>query len=196
MHVGMSQMGIIKGSTEIRLSPEDFLNLPEGDITYELVEGRAAPKMAPKRFHSRLTGTLYTMLTGCSKKRGEVGIEWAVTLKRNGIDWVPVPDLLYISYDRLPLNIFEDEACPIPPDLVIEIISPGQPFGDLNEKATDYLKAGIARVWLVDSQTKSITVFYQDAPPQTKRGKDSLSDEFLPELKITVEQIFSSAGLG
>lgn len=37
---------------------------------------------------------------------------------------MPTPDILYISYERLPANWDENEACPVPPDLVIEIISP------------------------------------------------------------------------
>ena len=181
--------------TATKLTLDQFLDLPEGDITYELIEGEAISKMPPKRFHSRLTGTLYTLLTDWSKEQGEVGIEWAITLKRNGKDWVPVPDLLYISYDKLPPERFEDEACPFPPELVIEIISPGQSFGDLSEKATDYLKAGVSRIWIVEDKAKSITIFYPDAPPQTKRGQDSLTDEVLPELEITVEQVFKQAGL-
>ena len=78
---------------------------------------------------------------------------------------------------------------------MIYIISQGQSFGDLSEKATDYLKAGILRVWLVDSSSKSITIFYPDQPPQTKRGNVSLNDEVLPELNITVEQVFKQAKL-
>jgi Uma2 family endonuclease len=178
-----------------KISLAQFLALPEGDITYELVEGKTIPKMSPKRFHSRLAITLCILLENWSKNKGEIGLEWAVTLKRNGIDWVPVPDLLYISYDKLSPERFENEACPFPPELVIEIISPGQSFGDLSEKATDYLEAGVDRVWLVDSQAKSITIFYPDAPPQTKRGQDSLTDAMLPELTITVEQVFKQAGL-
>ena len=182
-------------TVKTKLTLEEFLALPEGDITYELVEGEAIPKMSPKRFHSRLAITLCILLEHWSKNRGEIGMEWAVTLKRNEQNWVPVPDLLYISYERLPQERFEDEACPFPPELVIEIISPGQSFGNLSEKATDYLNAGIARVWIVDAQAKSITIFYPDAPPQTKRGQDNLTDEMLPELTITVEQVFRQAGL-
>ena len=178
-----------------KLSLEEFFNLPEEEVSYELIDGEAYPKMAPKRFHSELTSALHIFLKSWSKNRGQIGIEWSIILKRNGKDWVPVPDLLYISYDRLPPTRFEDEACPYPPELVIEIISPGQSFGDLSEKATDYLKAGIDRVWLVDSKSLSITVFYPDKPLQTKRGNESLSDSILPELEITVEQVFQEAGL-
>ena len=58
-----------------------------------------------------------------------------------------------------------------------------------------YLQAGVDRVWLIDSHSKSITIFYPDAPPQTKRENDSLQKELLPELELTVQQIFQKAGL-
>lgn len=151
-----------------KVTLQEFLARSEGDITYELVDGEAIPKMSPKRFHSRLTGTLYTLLTQWCQERGEVGIEWAVTLTRREQDWVPVPDLLYVSYTRLCRDRLLDEACPVPPELAIEIISPDQTFGEMSEKATDYLNAGVSRVWIVDSRAKSITIFYPDAPPQTK----------------------------
>ena len=180
--------------TTRKLTLEEFLVLPNGETSLELVDGEAIPKMSPKRFHSRLTGTLYTLLSEWCQDRGEIGIEWGIVLKRHEKDWVPVPDLLYVSFQRLPLERFEDEACPVPPELAIEIISPDQSFGNLSEKATDYINAGVTRVWLVDP-TKSITIFYPDAPPQTKRGEDTLADEYLPGLSLSVQQIFKQAGL-
>ncbi|WP_373524780.1 Uma2 family endonuclease [Nostoc sp.] len=180
-----------------QITLEEFLALSEGegDITYELVDGEAKPKMSPKRFHSRLTGTIYTLLTLCVQNRGEVGIEWAITLKRKGRDWAPIPDLLYVSYSRLNSDLIEDEPCPIPPDLVIEIISPDQSFGEMSAKAIDYLNAGVMRVWVVDAKAKTITIFYPDAPPQTKSGADILEDSLLEGLQITAEQIFQQAGI-
>ncbi|ELS00204.1 hypothetical protein GLO73106DRAFT_00040600 [Gloeocapsa sp. PCC 73106] len=62
------------------------------------VSTRFIATLSPRqRFHSRLAVSLCLLLEDWSKKRGEVGIEWAITLKRNGEDWIPVPDLLYIS---------------------------------------------------------------------------------------------------
>lgn len=178
-----------------KLTLQEFFALPDNDITYELVDGVAIPKMSPKRFHSRVTGTVFILLTECTQGKGEVGIEWAITLKRQGKDWCPVPDLLYISNQRLGDIPLADEPCLVPPELVIEIISPGQAFSDLSEKAVDYLNGGVKRVWLIDSQVKKITIFYPDCPPQIKQGVDSLADEILPDLNITPQQIFSQAGL-
>ena len=119
--------------TPTQLTLEEFLTLPQGDITYELIDGKAIPKISPKRFHSRLTLALSQLLTSWAQNRGEVGIEWAVILTRNSKPWVPVPDLLYISYNRLPQDDIVDESCPVSPELVIEFISPSQTFGEMTE---------------------------------------------------------------
>jgi Uma2 family endonuclease len=197
-----------------QLTLEEFLALPEGDITYELINGEPVAKMSPKRFHSRITGIIYTLISLWAQNRGEVGIEWAVKLKRNGKDWVPVPDLLYISYTRLDQDIVIDEACPVPPELAIEIISsfgfersqstetaktatlsPDQTFAEMTEKATDYLKAGVLRVWVVDAKAKAITIFYPDTPPHTKRGNETLADSLLEGITFTPQDIFQQAGI-
>ena len=53
--------------------------------------------MSPKRFHSRLTATLYLLLTNWSKSKGEVGIKWGVTLPKNGKDRVREPNLFLVA---------------------------------------------------------------------------------------------------
>ena len=60
-------------------------------------------------------------------------MEWSVMLQQRDKDWVPIPDLLFVSQERLPENL-GDEPCPVPPDLAIEIISPGQTFDEMAEK--------------------------------------------------------------
>ncbi|QLE49489.1 Uma2 family endonuclease [Nostoc sp. C057] len=178
-----------------QLTLQEFLNLSpgEGDITYELVDGQAIPKMSPKFFHAKLTRVLLNLIEQSYEGKGEVCPEWSVALNRRGRDWVPTPDILYISYERLPTNWDENEACPVPPDLVIEIISPGQTFGQMAAKAKDYLDAKVLRVWVVDSKARSITVFYPDAAPQTYMGDELLTDSLFEGLEFTVEQLFQKA---
>jgi Uma2 family endonuclease len=178
-----------------QLTLQEFLNLPpdEGDTTYELVDGQAIPKMSPKFFHSKLTRAFLYLIEQWCEERGEAFPEWAIALTRHGRDWVPTPDILYISYEHLPAEWSEDTACPVPPDLVIEIISPGQTFGKIAAKAKDYLDAKVLRVWVVDSKARSITVFYPDAAPQTYMGDQLLTDSLFEGLEFTVEQVFKKA---
>jgi hypothetical protein len=59
-----------------QLTLEEFLTLPEGDITYELIDGEAVPKfkndeMASKFFHSSITARYsYYCLYGRKEKGG------------------------------------------------------------------------------------------------------------------------------
>lgn len=177
--------------TVSKLSLQEFLALPDND-RYELVEGRLKPKMSPKYKHSTLQLRLLMILNQWCEQRecGRVRPEWGVVLQRQQELWVPVPDLTYISYQRLPENWEEDEPCPIAPELVVEIISPGQTFGELTQKATDYLQAQVDRVWVVDTKAQSVTLFCRDELPQTLKANEIISDPLLLGLELPVFSLF------
>jgi Uma2 family endonuclease len=168
---------------------EAFLKLPTGEIAYELIDGNAIPKMSPQRFHSRTSRALLRFLEPWADGKGEVGIEWAVVLTRRNRTWVPVPDLLYVSNDRIAIMGDDDGPCPIAPELAIEVISPDQTFGEIAEKATDYLAAGVDRVWVVDPTAKSITVFAPDTLPVTYRGDRTITDPLFPDLHLDPQDV-------
>ena len=183
-----------------QLTVEEFLALPETDTAYEFVNGEVVPKykneqMSPKFFHGSTTGALFILLSTWAQDQGRVVVEWGVKLTRNRESWIPVPDLTYVSYQRLAADWLKDEACPVIPELVIEIISPGRTFGDMIDKATDYLQAGILLVWIVDTISQTITVFTLSSLPVTFRGNQIISYEILPDLQITPHNIFQRAGL-
>jgi Uma2 family endonuclease len=183
-----------------QLTVEEFLALPENDTAYEFVNGEAVPKyqkeqISPKFFHGSTTGALFILLSAWAQNKGRVVVEWGIKLTRNQESWIPVPDLTYVSYQRLAADWLKDEACPVIPELVIEIISPGQTFGDMIDKATDYLQAGILLVWIVDTISQTITVFTLSSLPVTFRGNQIISHELLSGLQITPHAIFERAGL-
>lgn len=171
---------------------EEFLKLPESDERYELVAGELIPKVSPHP-HSHCCKRLIRILDDwCEDGSGEANPEWAIALKRHSRDCVPIPDLTYVSYKRLPQGWDEKGPCPVPPELVVEIISPGQTFGGMTEKATDYLVAGIDRVWVVDPKARTITVFAANSLPKTFRGEEAIQESFLPELVLTAEQVLGA----
>ncbi len=81
-----------------KLTVEEFFALPASDVAYELIKGQAVPKISPKRFHAGVQKALLILMDAWAETRGHLYLEWAVRLKRNSEDWVPVPDLTYISY--------------------------------------------------------------------------------------------------
>lgn len=181
--------------TPRNLTLEEFWALPPGETSYELVDGRATPKVSPKEFHSVLTFALTTLLSRWCKGKGRTRLEWALTLKRNGRDWSPIPEVTYVSYDRLPPSIFRNQACPVPPELVIEIISPGQTFEEFENKAKDYFNAGVLRVWVVDPEAISITAFYPDRTSRLYTGDTKIMDTLLTGLELTAQLMFEEAEL-
>ncbi|MEP0755413.1 Uma2 family endonuclease [Trichocoleus sp. Lan] len=181
--------------TGTKLTLQEFLALPEGDVTYEFVDGQAVPKVSPKLFHSVLQSALWVLIGAWCKGRGRVVQEWAVLLKRHGQDWAPIPDLTYISYQLLPASWKRNEACPVPPELVIEIISPDQTLKGFENKAKDYFDAGILRVWVVDPEAMNIRVFFPDGSSQVYTDTMPIVDTLLLGLELTPRQIFEQAEL-
>jgi Uma2 family endonuclease len=181
-------------SLQTHISLEAFLTSPEASDRSELINGQVIPKVAPKRFHSKTQRALLRLLEDWGDDKGEIGVEWAVQLTRNDQPWVPVPDLSFTYRDRLPADI-ADVACPVPVDLAVEIISPDQTFGMMAEKATDYITAGVTRVWIVDPISQTITIFAPGTLPVTYRGDRTMADAHLPDLTLTAQVVFAKAGL-
>lgn len=180
------------------LTLAEFLQLPAGDITYEYQDGQAIAKMSPKRIHSRLQPIIWLMLeewgtSPHSANPGSAYTEWAVCLKCNGVDWCPVPDITYISDAKLADLTLGNEACPVPPELVVEILSPGQSFETMTLKALDYLAAGVQRIWIVSDRDRSLTIFAPDTPPLTYRGDQPIEDDCFPGLSFTMATVFAKA---
>jgi Uma2 family endonuclease len=189
------EKNVIDSEVKPKLTLEEFLKLPDIDESYELVEGEAIKKMSPKFFHSSLTTVFWVELSAWCDGFGRVRVEWSVVLKRRDKDWVPVPDLLYVSHERLASDWREDAPCPVLPELMIEIVSPDQTFNQLAQKAMDYLSAGVDRVWVIYPPMRSLTVFFADRPPETYRGDRQITDDLFPNLAVTSEQFFIKAGI-
>jgi Uma2 family endonuclease len=171
-----------------KLTKAEFWALADAsDLTYELIDGIAIAKMSPKYFHAKSTLAFVKILDRWSDKRGRLGIEWAFDLNEN---YTPVPDLIYVSFDRLPESWNENAACPVPPEIAIEIISPGQTFGQMIQKASSYLTGGVLQVWIVDPSAKSVTVFYADRAPKTYMNDEVIVDDLFPELLVEIDRLF------
>ena len=84
---------------------------------------------------------------------------------------------------------------PIPCDLAIEIISPDQSRDKLAQKAQDYLKSGVLRVWVIDPEIVDITVFFPDGTRSLYTGDTKLIDSLLPGLELSTQLIFEEAEL-
>lgn len=88
-----------------------------------------------------------------------------------------------------------------PPDLVIEVVSPGdiQRDRDYIAKRMQYQDRGIPEYWLVDPQPQTVTVLQLQKLMYVEIGVFSGVDRRIvsptfPQLELTAEQIFRSGG--
>jgi Uma2 family endonuclease len=101
------------------------------------------------------------------------------------------PDVLFVSHARLKLL---DERLHGAPDLVVEILSPGNMAKKIAEKLRDDASIGVREAWVADRKTGAITVLHPKGgefretalytPGQRLRSK------VLPQLRLDVGKIF------
>ena len=67
------------------------------------------------------------------------------------------PDVAYLSRDRLPNGRFPQQAHPqLAPNLVVEVLSPGNTRAEMARKRMEYFYAGGELIWMGDCPNRSV----------------------------------------
>jgi Uma2 family endonuclease len=178
--------------TTTRLSTVDrFLQLPEFKPALELINGRVMQKMSPQFPHSIIQGELVTALNAFARPRklGRAFPELRAVFGRSA----HVPDVSFFVTNRLPSYTRGQEAplIAIPPDITIEILSPGQTSKELWAKIRQSLKHGSKLGWLIDPIREKISVLRPGRKIETRKIGDTLSGEnVLPGFVLPLSEIF------
>lgn len=102
-----------------------------------------------------------------------------------------IPDVGVILKSRQAELDYREGYIPISPDLMIEIVSPGNADEDLSIKITNCLAAGTV-VWVVYPDQEKVAVHRPGKPVDVLRGDDALSgDDILPGFTLKVADIFA-----
>lgn len=176
-------------SPPISFTPEDLLNL-EKDGLYELVDGKLVQK--PMSFLANVTAVIVARRLGDfvdEADAGAVASEQTFQCFAHDPNCVRIPDIAFIAATRVP-RIADEGHVKIPPDIAIEIISPGNRINDFEEKLVDYRKAAIPLVWEVNPKLRFVRVHYLDRPPVRLEESDTLNgDPVLPSFAILVRDL-------
>ena len=104
-------------------------------------------------------------------------------------------DVSYTRHDRIPDCSERGDFPRNAPDLTVEVLSPAEQTVSVLDRIAMFLAAGTLRVWLVDPETRLITVFHPDRGPEVRSVGDTLyGDEVLPGFITPVEEIFIDLG--
>lgn len=184
---------------------------PEGTYTYadylmwkfeervELLKGKIAQMSAPNRIHQRISGRLFLSLgnalagSKCEVYSAPFDVRLTKFSKAQNktISTVVQPDLCVICDP----GKLDARGCIGPPDLIIEVLSPGNSKKEMKDKFELYEESGVAEYWIVFPDFQTIQVFqlnnqgkYIGLPPSV--SGDVLTTPVIPALAMNVGEIF------
>ena len=101
-------------------------------------------------------------------------------------------DASFVRKERIPSEGIPEKFIPFPPDLAIEVVSPGDTRREVAEKVQEYLETGVPLIWIVRPNERTVTVYRQNGDVEVKRDDDVLSGEdVVPGFTLAVHQIFA-----
>ena len=158
---------------------------------------RMAP--APSRRHQeiamKLSGEIYLYLKDkkCVCYPATFDVTLPISKKEGKTDNVVQPDLTVICNSE----ILTEQGCNGAPDLVVEVLSPGNSKRELKGKFELYQESEIKEYWLIRQMEQSLVIYTLDADKKYVGSKyytvdDTVESGVLPGLNLQVGEIFSS----
>ncbi len=105
---------------------------------------------------------------------------------------VRLPDVAYISYDRLPGRKLPKDPIPnLVPDLAVEVLSKSNTPKEMKRKLEEYFAAGVRLVWIIDPRKKTVRVHTAiDRSTLLREGETLDGGDVLPGFQLPLARIF------
>ncbi len=119
--------------------------------------------MSPQKpGHGLLQGRVGTLLEKIDRS-GQMAVEFAVETSKG----VKVPDVVWISDERLSRMPQDAEACPVAPEICVEVLSYSNTHAEIDEKRRLYFEKGAVEVWTCDMRGR---MRFYDAAGEIERS--------------------------
>lgn len=174
------------------ITAEELARFPDLEPC-ELVRGRIVHLSPAQPIHGLFEGRLGIPLGVYAQSSGrghilfgEVGL-WT----RRGPDTVRGADLVFISKERWARRNRKG-FLEIPPELAVEILSPDDRRGEVQEKVEEYIALGVDLVWIVDPEHRCVLA-YRGSLFDVERFEEGdllVDEEILPGFSLPVADIF------
>jgi Uma2 family endonuclease len=175
----------------------DLILLPDNGNRYEIVDGELYVAKQPHLHHQIVCTKLAAFLQQWSDQT-QMGMPiftpGVIFTEDNDV----VPDVVWISYERLSTAFQADGKLHTSPELVIEVLSPGaeNERRDREVKLKLYSRRGAEEYWIVNWQERRLEVYRRQEGilelDRTLDETDTLQSALLPGFRCTVGQLFTS----
>jgi Uma2 family endonuclease len=188
--------GMNQPTTErVRWTTSDLELLPESSNRYEIIDGELFVTRAPHWQHQKACGKIHRALDAWSEATdlGEVVQTPGVIF--SDADNV-IPDVVWISKERLADGLDEAGHLTITPELIVEVLSPGAENirRDKQAKLKLYTDRGVQEYWILDWQLQQVEVYRRQQALLklvcTLLTNDILTSPLLPGFECSVDRLF------
>jgi len=163
----------------------------------ELLKGRLFPMAAPNVEHQRISSSLHIKVGGylLKKKCDVFAAPFDVRLPlpnkkrtKKKINTVVQPDLCVICDDAK----LDKQGCIGAPDLVVEILSPGNSRKEMKDKFELYEEAGVLEYWIVDPESEAIEAYLLVDKRYVLQSNSSneVQISILPDAKVNTKDLW------
>jgi Uma2 family endonuclease len=173
----------------------DLELLPDDGNRYEVIDGELYVAKQPDWQHQLVCYQLGFLL-GVWNEQSEAGIVNQTPGIIFADDTNVVPDVIWISHERLEAVLHRDGKLHNAPELVIEVLSPGAENGrrDREVKLKLYSRHGVKEYWVVNWQEQNLEVYRRDDDlltlAKTLNGNSTLESPLLPGFHCKVSRLF------
>ncbi len=169
----------------------EFVNMPQYNERYELVDGKLVEKPMPKFEHSDIADFIRIAYFKFDPEEKLGVMRQEVSVKLEGGAFNPLPDLSFWVASRKP-----DRKALIAqyPDLAIEIQSKEQSLKKLEEKCYRYLKNNVQLVWFIQPDNKLVRVYRPNVEKPVILSVTQRLDgeDVIPGFKLALSELFAS----
>lgn len=182
------------------LTFEAWRALPETKQRYEIVDGAMLMPPGPTADHQWILSEIFIRLRGFVDDKG-LGVVLPapvdLLIQREPLR-IRQPDILYLSTERTGIKGRAElrglQFLEVPPDLVVEVLSPSNSRRDTEEKLEDYRRIGVRECWLVSPEAETFEVLNllaEGVATTAIFGVDgTLRSEILGDFTLPIKEIF------
>lgn len=160
------------------MTAEELLVLDLPGKSTELVRGHLIVREPPSTYHGVIAAKV-TYILGAfvypNALGSLIGQDTGFKIAADP-DTVRAPDVAFVSSARTSA-IGPRGYAALAPDLVVEIVSPGDRRGELLAKVGDWLDAGVRLVWVIDPGRREAHVHRRDGGVAVVTAVDSIDGE-------------------
>jgi Uma2 family endonuclease len=163
----------------------------------ELIFGKVLPMAAPNRLHQTVIRSLNTIFgiffqsKSCEYYPAPFDVRLPVGIKKGKYTTVVQPDLsVFCDQEKL-----DKRGAKGAPDLVVEILSPGNSRRDMKDKFEVYELAGVREYWIFHPIDSFVLPYLLNEKGKfvglpAVHSPDTLNSRIFPELSFSLEEIF------